>query len=140
AEAAVRAEDEELLRPVARRARVRRRADPRPRADRRERGRVDAVREDVVRAVPEDPREQRAADERHEEQEEDEPDADDGQLVAAEADPDELPVAARLDLLRGDRVERNDVNWYSVCGGGGVESVEVCAHERRNLTLGMKTL
>ncbi len=100
AEAAVGAEDEQLLRPVTGRTRIRRGADPRPGADRRERLRVDAVREDVVRAVPEEVREDRPADERQKQQEDDEADADDGELVAPEADAHELPVAARLDGFR----------------------------------------
>ena len=58
---------------------------------------VHAVLEDVVRAVAQQARRDRRPDERHQEQEDDEADARDRELVAPEADPDELPVAARLD-------------------------------------------
>src|SRR5262249_54111442 len=85
---------------------VRRLADVRPRAD----GLVvpDRVRlEDVVRPVSEQLLGEPRADERDENQEDDEHTAGNRELVAPEADPDELPVAPCLDRTFG-RVARID--------------------------------
>ena len=66
----------------------------------------------VFGPVPEDVRHDRPADERREEQEDDEADRRERELVAPEPDPDELPVAPRLDLrpaFDGDCFDRNGV-------------------------------
>ena len=83
--------------------RERRRGDLGQRADRLQRVRVDAVREDVVRAVAEDLRGDGAAEERGEQKQDDEDAGHDGDAVLPEAQPDLLPVAARLDLARRSR-------------------------------------
>ena len=74
-------------------------ADVRPRPHRREALLVDAIEEEVVRAMVEEVRGDRGADEGGGEQENDETEADNRELVPLETDEDERPVAARLDRL-----------------------------------------
>ena len=66
---------------------------------------------DVVRPVPEESFDERCADERDQQQGDDEDPPADRDPVAAKAEPDLLPVAARLDLVGlaelAVRLERN---------------------------------
>src|SRR5439155_6819505 len=91
-----RSEDEEGVREVADCAGIWRRRDPAEGTHRQQRSLVDAAREElVVRPVPEVVRRDRPAGERAEDEEQEEAAAGDRDPVAAEAEPDELPVAAR---------------------------------------------
>ena len=95
------------------RAGVRRRRDPAEGTHRQQRLLVDAAREElVVRPVPEVVRRDRPAGERAEDEEQDEAAAGDRDPVAAEAEPDELPVAARANCS-------NDVDADLAVGLGG---------------------
>src|SRR5262249_14250434 len=93
---------------IRRRTRVRRRGDVRPWPDRLPGVEVEAAGELVVRAVPEPPGEDGRQRERRDEQKDDEPEAGDGDAVAAEPDPDELPIATSLDLRLADDVGSDD--------------------------------
>ena len=103
------------------------RADVRQRPDRLRV--LHALGEDVVRAVPEqlgcDPR----AQEGDEDQEDDEDAAGDRELVALEADPDELPVAPSLDRsLSGGCLQRDRP---ASCAGARELRLEVDRPHRR---------
>src|SRR5207244_7946926 len=107
----VTAENEQRLREVPDRARVGNGRDVRPRPDREQRLWVGAAGEEVVRAVAQEPRGDRRADERREEEEDDEEAAADRDPVALEAPPHQPPVATRaygLELAeRRPRLDRD---------------------------------
>ena len=118
----VAAEREEHAREVAGCTDVRHVLEVRPRAE-GQRSRGQAAVEDLVGAVPEDPREDRGADEAQEDEDDDGDASTDRRLVLLQGEPDRLPVATRLDLVA--EIERGLVD-----GGAGMQQLRARSEPR----------